>query len=253
MAFKKQAANLQNTVMSQEDDFSVEDIGRFPKRREFKIFTITYLLDALNKIQQKQVHSPWHIFDGFIWRLNIFPHGNSRKDYLGMYLECGGPISNAQDCKMETEKESTEAAMYDTNAAQKTEVWKYPTRLFFHLIHPSRVTKGGINRYQSAECAAEICGDNGHVIPEDSADEDVVMDDGLRPLDLVKACVHTFRKSASDWGFHDLYPFAILTPGRYADENFNVALKVNFCSRPVPYSYVLGGIDHYCYADSPPY
>lgn len=53
-------------------------------------YQFTYELKNWWRTQDNRVHSPWHCFGHFKWRLLIFPRGNQVESDISVYLECGG-------------------------------------------------------------------------------------------------------------------------------------------------------------------
>lgn len=62
---------------------------------------LTYKLNKIDFMgRYESVWSPWVNYDGFKWRLLMFPRGNrSKQPELSMYLKCGGPCRGGESEK----------------------------------------------------------------------------------------------------------------------------------------------------------
>ena len=165
---------------------------------------ITFVLRRYDTITDVSVHSPWHHFAGFRWRLLVFPKGNHVSDHdISVYLECGGPHhpANGRD------------GMHVTAAA-----WRRPAKFSLHVVHPtSPVARAAMRDHP-------IPSQSG--LPDHHAAESNVLPAQPTPSDIMKQTMHTFRHNATDWGFLKLTPFANLQPGQYADDEMNVVIVV---------------------------
>lgn len=183
-----------------------------------------YVLRRYNTIPDSKIYSPWHFFGGFRWRLLIFPRGNQTSSHdLSVYLECGGPVSRAAGGNDMSEYAGVGNGKEIAVGGVANIHWNRPAKFSLHLVHPMSPI-GRANLKDETE--------------NDNALSDVdVTDSGLGVTgigagvhtprgEIVKETSHTFRETASDWGFLEFASFTLLQPMQYADDNMNVVIMV---------------------------
>lgn len=189
-----------------------------------------YVLRQYDSISDSRVHSPWHYFGGFKWRLLIFPKGNQSSNHdLSVYLECGGPIVKNEVAPQSASNRAPPNGKESVMDPIPSHAWNRPAKFSLHLVHPS-----------SPVARVALDSDIRFSDPPAVADSDL-LDSALShhpmqqsPRDVVKETSHIFRKNVSDWGFLEFAPFSNLQPGRYADDDMNVVLMVKIRLEETP-------------------
>ncbi|CDF40331.1 unnamed protein product [Chondrus crispus] len=191
-----------------------------------------YVLRRYKTIQEIKVHSPWHVFDGYKWRLLIFPRGNQPNSHeLSVYLECGGPVNRSeqphyahQNAKGPNGKEAAMTPMTPVT-------WSRPAKFSLLLLHPSSpIAKKSVRTPPDRERA--LSGLDG--VESNSSNVSSLKSMGRSPTgvsaiqkpDITKETSHNFKENASDWGFLEFAPFNVLEPTQYADDDMNVVIMV---------------------------
>lgn len=200
---------------------------------EDKEFTFVYVLRNYPSLEKVKVHSPWHEFGGFCWRLLIFPRGNQTKNDLSVYLECGGPVNPDGSEKRATDSSSTELSI--ARHLSPTQTWSRPAHFFLHLVHPSRWADAGVT---AADLRAPIDPNDQNSVHVEEPSADVSLSYQHRGVlaDVIKDTAHIFRDRESDWGFCEFAQFATLRPGFHCDNNHNAVIKVRIRLDEMDYS-----------------
>lgn len=179
----------------------------------------TYVLRKYNTIQDNKVHSPYHYFGGFRWRLLIFPKGNQNSNHdLSVYLECGGPRS--PESSQSDPNSSYPINGRETSATSFSSIpWSRPAKFYLSLLHATdpiaRNAVSGTNINSDANNPdldiSETC--TSTAISASSAN-------------IVKETSHVFKEHASDWGFLEFAPFTTLQPDHHVDREMNAVIMV---------------------------
>lgn len=188
----------------------------------------TYVLRRYPTIQELKVHSPWHWFGSFCWRLLIFPKGNQSSNHdLSVYLECGGPErppdANPHSTTVANDVHHPPNGKEAAIASVSTASWSRPAKFSLHLVHPSSpIAKRAI----AAKPGEIVVSD--HSLADLDVSDSIVNSNTALPIraDVVKETNHIFKENASDWGFLEFAPFSTLQPSQYADDDMNVVIMV---------------------------
>ena len=187
-----------------ENDAEIDGPHLAPPPADLRDTRFTFILRRYDTISDVKVHSPWHHFGGFRWRLLIFPKGNHTSDHdLSVYLECGGPDhpANGRD------------AVHITATP-----WRRPAKFSLHVVHPTSPVARAAMRDDPIPSQSGLA-------DLDAADSNLLPAQPI-PSDIMKETMHTFRGNASDWGFLEFASFGNLQPGQYADDEMNVVIVV---------------------------
>lgn len=160
-----------------------------------------YVLRHYDKHPLPRFYTSWHSFAGFRWRFLIFPQGNQCTDYLSVYLDCGGPLSQPVN-EVEEEGGNGEADG-EAEIDLRREQWSVKVEFDLKVVHPESLVgrawlRKGIKGWKGLEDASS----------------------------MAKSTSHIFLPHARDWGFLEFASFEDLQPGRYADEEMNVIVEV---------------------------
>jgi len=169
---------------------------------EEKEFTFYFILHAYNSCIPSIVHSPYHTFGGYLWRIVVYPRDSANG--VSVALECGGPT-----------------------VVKK--LWSISVRHNLILVHPSKWERFlGITDVDSPEQLSRILDSNNNNNNCEKKEYQYPPQD-IPPYDLHVTNLHTF--SSTDYSLWDdeeeFAPFAILQPGMFTDDNFNLVVKAH--------------------------
>lgn len=183
-----------------------------------------YVLRRYNTILDNKVHSPWHIFGGFRWRLLIFPRGNQTSSHdLSVYLECGGPVSRTAGGDDLSEYAGIGNGKEIAMGGVANVPWSRPAKFSLHLVHPmSPIGRAHLRRETENENALSDVDVTDSNMGRGGVGGGVLVSRN----DITKETSHIFKESASDWGFLEFAPFTSLQPKHYADDDMNVVIMV---------------------------
>lgn len=172
--------------------------------------TFIYMIPSFNAENSEMMKSPWHIFDGFKWRLLLHPKGKCNNEhFLSAYLECGGPdINFAHGTRDESENQGTSS------------MWNKEAKTSLILGH----SKSPMATYAVLT--------QSHVHNKDSLNltvPDEVLDllhwtDSERAQDKSISTYIKFNQNNPVWGFGLFAKHDLLVPGSFADDDMNVVI-----------------------------
>lgn len=165
-----------------------------------------YMLRHYDLVKERRSYSPWYVCNQFRWRLLMFPRRDHGLDeYMSVYLQCGGPVTEETEKIAETESEKGNTS------------WHCSVKFGLHLLHSSSPLAIACKEMKEEDACYRAIDLRSRSMASGPARGECA--------DIVEEFYHVFRETSDDWGY-ELAPFSILQPGKYADHDMNLVFMV---------------------------